>query len=720
MSNLIRHLRLSLVLLLPAALAAEDLIIADFEAADFGGWAVTGEAFGKGPAAGALPGQMEVTGFQGKGFVNSYHGGDDATGRMISPPFKIERRHLNFLIGGGGFPGKTCIHLIADGTVVRSATGPNRSPGGSERLAWESWDVSDLTGRNVTIEIIDNQKGGWGHLNVDQLVQSDTPAVLSIKQEFALNQRYLIWPVTLDTRQKRRFFLTLDGADQPLAYLDICLSNNPDFWVFTDLAHFQGRTLTITGKVPGELAPAWEEVVLSETYPGEDQLYKEPLRPQYHFTSRRGWLNDPNGLVWKDGTWHLFYQHNPYNHGWDNMHWGHATSSDLFHWKEHPNALFPDAEGSMFSGSGLVVDKGRTTLPLKDEKSLVLSYTANGVLSYEPGRKAVQGMAFSNDGGKTFQKYEGNPVLGHSRAENRDPKIFWHEPSKHWVMTLYYDANDFGIYVSPDLVTWEKTCDYVIPGEAECPDMFELPVDGDARNTRWVVWGANGKYLLGSFDGREFKAESGPHRHYFGSAYAGQSYDNAPEGRRVHIGWMRDTGAGLRGAPFNLQMTLPMDFTLTKRDGAIRLHAEPSREIATLRKSTKEWKNLVIGAIDRDPLQDFEGGQFEVEAVIDASSDAAEMGFRIFGDHPAAWKKSDQTFTGAEGAQAPVDGKLHVRLFVDTVSLEVFVNGTYTSRYIRQTPGLKPLRIIAEGGDVRFDSLKLHRLRSAWPDSAGK
>lgn len=275
----VRHLRLSLALLLPAALAAEDLIIADFEAADFGAWAVTGEAFGKGPAAGALPGQMEVSGFQGKGFVNSYHGGDDATGRMISPPFKIERRHLNFLIGGGGFPGKTCIHLIADGKVVRSATGPNRSPGGSERLAWESWDVSDLTGKSAAIEIIDDQKGSWGHLNVDQLVQSDTPAVLSVDRRFTVDQRYLIWPVTLDTRQKRRFFLTLDVADQPLAYLDICLSNNPDFWVFTDLANFQGRTLTVTGKIPGELAPAWEEVVPSETYPGEDQLYKEPLRP---------------------------------------------------------------------------------------------------------------------------------------------------------------------------------------------------------------------------------------------------------------------------------------------------------------------------------------------------------------------------------------------------------------------------------------------------------
>ncbi len=707
-------IRLVAPLCLALPLFADDLVVADFESADFAGWKVTGDAFGKGPAAGALPGQMDVSGFQGKGFVSGYHGGDDSIGKLVSAPFKIERRHLNFLIGGGGFPEKTCINLVSNGKVVRTATGPNQKPGGSERLAWESWDVSELNGESVTVEIIDDQKETWGHLNVDQLVQSDTPAVLSINQQFVINQRYLIWPVTLDTRQKRRFFLTLDGEKQPLAYLDICLSNNPDFWVFTDLANFQGRKLTVTGKLPGELAEAWKKVSISATYPGEDQLYREPLRPQYHFTSRRGWLNDPNGLVWKDGTWHLFYQHNPYNHGWDNMHWGHATSSDLFHWKENPDAIFPDVEGSMFSGSGIVVEKNQSKLPLKDDKSLVLAYTANGFLSYDPSRKPVQGIAFSNDSGKTFEKFSGNPVVEHSRAENRDPKVLWHAPSKHWVMNLFYDGNDYGIYTSPDLVKWTKTCDYKIPGEGECPDMFELPVDGDAKDTRWLVWGANGKYMLGSFDGKEFKAESGPHRHYFGSAYAGQSYDNAPEGRRVHIGWMRDGGPGLRGAPFNLQMTLPMDFSLVKRGGDIRLHTEPSEEVTKLRETTKEWKNLVIGSNDPDPLNDFEGGQFEVEAVIDAGSDAAEMGFRVFGEHPAVWKKTDQTFTGAEGAQAPVDGKLHIRLFVDTVSMEVFINGTYTSRYIRQTPGLKPVRVLAEGGQVRFDSLKVHTLRSVW------
>lgn len=693
---------------------AEDAVVADFESGDFGTWEAKGDAFGKAPASGAMDGQMNVSGFQGHGFASSFHGGDDTTGTLTSPKFTAGKKYLNFLIGGGGFAGETCVNLLVGSKVVRTAAGPNINPGGSEHLDWITWDISELGGKSVQVEIVDKRKGGWGHISADQFVQSDTPAVMAIKQEFTVNQRYLIWPVSLDTKQKKRFFLTLDGEDKPFTYYDICLTNNPDFWVFTDLANFQGRKITVTGNLPGGLERAWKKVVLSPTYPGEKEIYQEPLRPQYHFTSRRGWLNDPNGLVWKDGVWHLFYQHNPYNHGWDNMTWGHAVSPDLFHWKELPPALFPDAEGYMYSGSAVLAPKGRTGFPVKGDNALVLAYTANGHLSYIPGTETTQSIASSDDNGKTFHKLAGNPVIPHVRAENRDPKVQWHEATRSWVLNLYYDGNDYAIYTSPDLVKWEKTCDYKIPGEGECPDMFELPVDGDAKNTRWIVWGANGKYMIGGFDGREFKAEGGPYQHYFGSAYAGQTYSNAPAGRRVHIGWMRDGGPGLQGAPFNLQMTLPMDFSLKNSGGGLRLWAEPSEEVIKLRESTKEWKNLVIAPGDTDPLADVSAAQFEIDAVIDAGSDATEMGFKIFGDSQAVWKKDSQTFTGAEGKQQPIDGKLHVHVFVDTVSMEVFVNGTYVSRYLRQTAGTKPAQIISSGGAVRFESLKVHTLRSAW------
>lgn len=697
------------------AFSAEDLVIADFEGTDFGTWKSEGEAFGKAPAKGPTPGQMQISGFSGSGFVNGFHGGDDATGSLVSPSFKIERKHLNLLIGGGKNPGETCVNLLLDGKVVRTATGPNDRPGGSERLDWATWDTADLIGKSVSIEIVDKRKGGWGHITVDQIVQSDTPEMSEVSLELTVNKRYIIWPVANGSNDKLRFFMNLDGAEKPFCYSDIAITDKPDFWTFTDLENHQGRKLVVKGKVPRRLAAAWKKVELSDTYPGEKELYKEALRPQYHFTSRRGWLNDPNGLVYQNGTWHLFYQHNPYNHGWDNMHWGHATSTDLLSWKEHADALYPDAEGYMYSGSGFVVPKGKTTLPIKGENALVLAYTAEGTRNYIPNKKTEQGLAYSLDGGKTYVKFAGNPVLPHIAGENRDPKVMWHEPSRHWVMVLYIDGPEYGIFTSPDLVKWKRTDTYQIPGDSECPDLFELPVNGDKSDTRWILWGANGKYIVGKFDGEKFKQEGGVRRHYFGAAYAGQSYDNAPEKRRVHFGWMRDGGPGLQGAPFNLQMTLPMDFALRGEGDGIRLHAEPSKEVLTLRTKTKDLKKQDFKPGDKDPLADFKDDLFEIEAVIDAAgTNASEAGFRLYDAHQATWKKDGQTFSDMEGPQAPVDGKINLRIFVDRVSMEVFVNGSFHARYIRQTPGKQPVRIIAEGGAVKFDSLKVHTLRSVW------
>lgn len=710
-----RRLLFASCLATTASWAAEDLMVTDFEGGTFDNWKVQGDAFGNGPVKGALSGQMPISGFSGSGFANSFHGGDDATGSLGSPEFTIERKHLNFLIGGGKNPGETCINLLLNGQVVRTATGPNDRPGGSERLDWVTWDTSDLIGKSVSLEIVDKRKGGWGHVTVDRIVQSDTPEMAEEALELTVNKRYLIWPVAAGSHEKLRFFMSLDGDEKPFSFSDIALSEKADFWTFTDLANHQGRKLTVKGKIPRRLAAAWKMVGLSDTFPGEKELYKETLRPQYHFTSRRGWLNDPNGLVYQNGVWHLFYQHNPYNHGWDNMHWGHATSRDLLRWKEHPDALFPDAEGYMYSGSGFVVPKGKSALPIKGENALVLAYTAEGTRNYIPGVKTTQGLAYSPDGGKTFVKFSGNPVLPHIAGENRDPKILWHEPTGKWVMVLYIDGPEYGIFTSPDLVKWKRTDTYEIPGDSECPDLFELPVNGDKANTRWALWGANGKYIVGKFDGEKFKQEGGVRRHYFGAAYAGQSYDNAPDKRRVHFGWMRDGGPGLQGAPFNLQMTLPMDFTMRGEGDAIRLHAEPSREVLSLRGKTKDLKKLEFKTGEKDPLEDFKDDLFEIEAVMDAAgTDASEAGFRLYDSHQATWKPAGQTFSDMEGAQPPMDGKMHIRIFVDRVSMEVFVNGSYHARYIRQTPGKHPVRIVAEGGAVKFDSLKIHTLRSVW------
>lgn len=695
--------------------SAEDLLIADFEGADFGGWVASGSAFGAGPARGALEGQMPVEGFRGAGLANSYHGGDDAQGSLISPPFSISRKYVNFLIGGGGHDGETCLNLKIDGEIVRSASGPNTAPGGSERLGWKSWDVSEWIGSEATLEIVDRRKGGWGHATVDEIVQSDVPAVREVARTFEIQKRYLLWPVAREG-ERRTFLMTLDGEDEPLAFARIRVSNQPDFWMFTDLANYQGRKLTVSGSIPGVIGDAWDSVHMSDDFPGAAELYQEPLRPAYHFTSRRGWINDPNGLVWHDGTWHLFYQHSPYNLDSAVKAWGHATSPDLLHWNELPTALFPDAEGSMWSGSAVVVTQNKTAIPLKGESALVLAYTAEGGDGYLPGMQAEQGLAVSEDGGKSFRKFAGNPVLAHQVDVNRDPKLFWHASSERWVMNLYHQGNEYGIYISPDLIQWERTDTYEIPNDSECPDLFELAVEGEPESKRWVVWGANGVYQLGDFDGRTFTAEGGAQRHYFGAAYAGQTFDNAPNGRRVHIGWMRDGGNEfLRGVAFSQQLTLPMDFSLRRVAGKLRMWIAPSPELANLRTRTSSWNEIAFVPEQLDPLREVAAGAFEIEAVIDSESDAAEMGFQLFGEHKVAWNRVERTFSGIPGVTEPIDGKLHVRIFVDTASVEVFVNGAYASSYLRQTPGMAPVRIVARGGSARFDSLHVHRLEPVWP-----
>ncbi len=409
-----------------AADTRPDVVIADFEGRDYGDWKTTGEAFGSGPAQGTLPNQMPVSGFIGHGLVNSYRGGDRATGTLTSPEFQVDRKFLNFLIGGGNHPNETCINLLLAGKAVRTATGPD-----SEHLDWATWDLGDLSGKSVRIEIVDRNSAGWGHICIDQIVASD-----------------------------------LRKAELP------------------------------------ETAP----------------LYRESLRPQFHFTAAQNWLNDPNGLVFFKNEYHLFFQHNPTGINWGNMTWGHAVSPDLLHWRQLDNALEPDRLGTMFSGSAVVDWKNTSGFGNGAEPPLVAIYTAAGGTSPESkGQPFTQGIAYSNDRGRTWHKYGKNPVLGHIAAENRDPKVIWHEPTHQWVMALFLDGEKYALFGSPNLKQWAKLSDLPTFSNGECPDLFELPVAGNPSDTRWIVWGANNNYLIGKFDGVTFSRESGPHRFEYGA-----------------------------------------------------------------------------------------------------------------------------------------------------------------------------------------------------------
>ncbi|HLB75202.1 MAG TPA: hypothetical protein VJJ98_14370, partial [Sedimentisphaerales bacterium] len=307
---------------------AEDILIADFESETYGDWKVDGDAFGPAPAKGTLPNQMEVSGFEGERLVNTYFKGDDTTGTLTSPEFVIERKCINFLIGGGMYPGEACINLVADSKTVRTATGPNDRPGGTEALDWHSWDVSDLAGKTAQIEIVDKKKGGWGHINIDYIVQSDLGASAAEgekSRQFVVKKRYLNLPVKNGAR-KRVLRLIVDG--EVVRDFDIELADaEPDFWMVLDVGEFKGKEVTLRADSLGRGSKGLSSIVQAGSIKDSKDLYKEKLRPQFHFTSRRGWNNDSNGLVYYKGEHHLFYQHNPYGWDWGNMTWGHAVST---------------------------------------------------------------------------------------------------------------------------------------------------------------------------------------------------------------------------------------------------------------------------------------------------------------------------------------------------------------------------------------------------------
>ena len=696
------------ILSVAASHAAEDrpdLLVADFEAQTYGEWKSTGEAFGPGPAAGTLPNQMGVSGFLGKRLVNSYYGGDGTTGTLTSPTFTIERPYFNFLIGGGQHPGQTCINLLREGKVVRTASGPNESPGGSEQLEWHTWDVTELMGAKVAIEIVDRHTGGWGHINVDHIVQSDRKRQAGpARRELLVKSRYLHLPVK-NGAPKRRMKFVVDGKTVREFEIELA-DGEPDFRVFSDVGEFADQKLVVEVDRLPEGSRGLESIAQSDELPQAESIYRETYRPQFHFSARRGWLNDPNGLVYYDGEWHLYFQHNPYGRDWGNMHWGHAVSTDLVHWRELPIALYPQRFGDWcFSGSAVVDSRNTAGFRTGDEDVIVVAYTSTG---------RGECIAYSNDRGRTFTEYEGNPVVRH---RGRDPKVVWYEPRGHWVMGLYDEHEDkqwIAFYTSPDLKEW--TFQSRIEGYFECPELFVLPLDGDAQNKKWLVYAADGAYSIGSFDGKRFTAESGKHRFNWGNSfYASQLYNNVPaeDGRCIQIGWGR---IGHPSMPFNQMMNFPVELTLRSTNEGPRLFARPVREIERLHGRQHVLKDYTLRP-EQNPLKEARGGLFHIRATL-VPDERAKTGFVIRGI-AVEYDRAAGTLT-CQGASAPLelrDGEVALEILVDRTSIEIFggEGRVYMPIGVIPKDEERSLAVYARGGETRIKSLEVFELKSALP-----
>jgi fructan beta-fructosidase len=776
----------------PAAVRP-DVLFADFEADTYGDWTTTGTAFGPGPAAGTLPGQMAVGGFKGKRLVNSFHGHDRSTGTLTSPAFTVDRKYVAFLVGGGGFAGKTCVDLLVDGNVVRTATGPNTEPGGSEDLEPGGWDVAEFAGKQARIRVVDEATGGWGHVNLDHVVFTDVkpPAAGAIVKDPSIavsaDRRYLYLPVK-NGAKVRTVTVSAGGkaggeAEVLRTFTIEAADGEPDWWASLDLsvlsatsavpepADWRGRALTVSADRLPEGSRFLSSLVTGDAPRHKaDDLYREPLRPQFHFSPARGWTNDPNGLVFYGGEYHLFFQHNPYGTKWGNMHWGHAVSKDLVRWREVGEALYPDALGTMYSGSAVVDWRNTSGLgnaPARDEKGqpndpsrpapppLVLAYTAD--------KSDVQCIAGSADG-RTFAKFVGNPVVRKIGSGDRDPKVFWHEPTKRWVMVLYVGLprpadpkagerqpaaagaaaakepnrrDVIKFFTSPDLKDWTPTGE--IDGFYECPDLFPLAIDGkavtafDPTKVKWVLTAADSKYVLGSFDGKTFTPETEKLPGHRGKGfYAAQTFNDVPaaDGRRIQIGWLQAPSPGMA---FNQAMTVPLELSLRTTPAGPRLAWAPARELAPLRSASRTLGPAEVKAGDAG-LADAGGELLDVRLDVEFASGGgsgaggatvtpAEVALDVRGIAVRYHAGRQELSVNGHVAPAPlIDGRLRLTVLVDRTAVEVFAADglTYVPFPVIPKPADRAVRLTATAGAVKVRSLEVHELRSAWEKAAGE
>ena len=713
----------------------EDIVIADFEGEIWGDWMVEGNAFGGGPSKGSLPDQKALSGYQGEGLANSFVGGDRSTGKLSSPRFKIERRYTNFLIGGGAHGESVSINLELfwkdESWIIRSASGASVEPGGSGELEWESWDIAKFEGLEARIHIVDQVTGELGHITIDQIVQSDRRFVEDrekFSREIEITRDYLHFPV-LTGGQKRLVKLQQDGASVREFTIEFA-TGEPDFWVYLETHEFRGRKMTLVAEqMRGDTSNILDRVSAGDKPKNHETFYSEKLRPQFHFSSPRGWNNDPNGLVYYKGEYHLFYQRNPFGWAWDNMTWGHAISEDLVHWKHLPDALHPDAMGTMYSGTAIVDKKNTLGFKTGDEDPIILFYTsAGGMNPWSEGEPHTQSIAYSNDRGRTFTKWEGNPVVGHIQDGNRDPRVFWHEPTKKWVMVLYLGDNDTGFLTSDNLKDWTEQSR--IEGFHECPELFQMPVDGDKDRKKWVLYGAAGDYMIGQFDGKVFTPETEIIEYAHGDGfYASQLYNNIPseDGRVIQVAWGR---IDIPGMPFNQMMTFPVSLELRNTGEGLRLCPMPIREIEKLYASEEVFKDIRVEP-GSNLLSGIEGDLFDIQAEIEIL-EANRFGFRIRGIE-VVWDAEAETVTsgwvtydakemalttGEESARlAADDGRIRLRILVDRTSIEVFANDGEVYMPMDALPEEGQggtLGFFVEGGAATIKSLAVRELESIW------
>ena len=489
--------------------------------------------------------------------------------------------------------------------------------------------------------------------------------------------KYVLLPV--QEAEEIAAIAVIDGSNNTVQRMNVKLAvDRVDYWVPYELKNAQLLDIVFHGdrRLKGAIADfvCWKEMKLSDSF---DTTNTEKYRPMYHHTPQYGWMNDPNGMFYKDGVWHLYYQFNPYGSQWENMTWGHSSSKDLIHWEAQPTAIEPDALGDIFSGSA-IVDKDNTAG--FGAGAIIAMYTS-------AGKNQTQSIAYSTDGGKTFTKYAGNPVITYPAPDFRDPKVFWHEGTKRWIVVLAA-GQEVQFYSSPNMKDWTYESSFGKEygnhdGVWECPDMLSFGWD-------WVLLlninpggpfgGSATQYFTGSFDGHKFTCNSKPSTtkwmDYGKDHYATVTFSNAPGGRQVALAWMSNWQYAnqVPTKQFRSANSIPRDLNIFTDGGETYLASKPSPEMDALRKSSGAKKA-------KKPTE-------TCEIVVDLKGSASVVLSNSKGETVTmAYDEGQRTLTMdrsksglsdfSEAFAAETVGPTHgvirqLRIFIDRSSIEVF------------------------------------------------
>lgn len=709
---------------------------------------VSGNAFGSAPATGTFPGQNKVEGWNGKGYINTFIDGDAPTGVLRSPNFTITDDYICFRIGGGMHADFLHADLYVGGEKVRSATAndiPRSNDAEQERLRPRTWSVSEFMGKEAYIEVVDASSGGWGHICLDDFVFSSRPsAPVTIENRiFTLTaDNYLMVPTQNGSNYAEVTILDADGKEYSVQRLRLA-KDGVDRFIPLYTGGIAGQQMNVKVSVDYDKSVLGDNLHTASEWTPDVPF--DQYRPLYHHAPATGWMNDPNGMVYYNGVYHLFYQHYPYDTHWNNMHWGHATSTDLVNWEQQPIALFPDAYGDMFSGSIVVDENNKAGF---GAGAFVAVYT-----STVPTQS--QSLAYSLDEGMTWHKY-GAPVIT-GTGDFRDPKVFWSENDKCWVLILA-NGQQVVVYTSINLKSWTRRFvwgkDYGAHsgGAWECPDLIEVPIEG-TDESRWVMLvsvgdggvagGSATQYFIGDFTTRGFTLATDSEARwidYGKDNYAGVTWSGKRDekGRPLFIGWMNNwqyaNDTPLSDSPFRGENTFPRALSLVNTPDGLKLKSAPVAQLDVLRdgniytapvqKLTSEWQSDAIG--------EMESGAYILDLALtpakqswkltlsNSSDESLVVGYdaaaqQVYLDRRnSGIVTASATFADANHVAPLADGELvsSATLLIDRSSAELFINDgriAITDLIFPHAP-YNRMTLSPEGGTLNVEKLQVTQI----------